>query len=81
MEMAGTATGLVNLFPFLGGAVMQPLVGLALETYGRGAHGYPPQAYGKAFLLYVGASAVALVAVCLSTDPLRQKPARVKSSD
>ena len=31
VQMAGTATGLVNLFPFAGGAVFQPVLGLVLE--------------------------------------------------
>ena len=80
VEMAGTATGLVNLFPFLGGAVLQPVLGLVLESYGRGAQGYPPEAYGKAFMIYVAASVIALVAASLSIDPLRQQPAKVESS-
>ena len=81
VEMAGTSTGLVNLFPFFGGAVLQPVVGMVLEAHGRGAHGYTPEAYGQAFMIYLAASVVALVAVLLSTDPLRQKPAKVESSE
>ncbi len=30
VQMAGTATGMINLFPFLGGAVFQPILGFVL---------------------------------------------------
>jgi len=35
VSIAGTSTGLVNLFPFAGGAVMQPVLGGILEHFGR----------------------------------------------
>lgn len=72
VEIAGTATGLVNLFPFLGGAVMQPLLGMLLESQGGGGGGgYGAAAYGGAFWLYVFSAVVALVAAlcCRETYP------------
>ncbi len=71
VQIAGTATGLVNLSPFLGGAILQPVLGLVLEAYGSGAGGYPPQAYGRAFLIYFVAAIVGLVAACLTKETLR----------
>ncbi len=73
VEIAGTAVGLVNLFPFLGGAVMQPVIGMVLEAQGRTAAGtFSPETYGKAFLLYFFASLIALAAAILSKDTLKR---------
>ena len=73
VEIAGTAVGLVNLFPFLGGAVMQPVVGMVLEAQGRTAAGtFSPETYGKAFLLYFFASLIALAAALLSKETLKR---------
>ena len=35
VSMAGTSTGLANFFPFLGGALLQPLMGYLLEQQAR----------------------------------------------
>jgi sugar phosphate permease len=76
MEMAGTAVGLVNLFPFLGGAVMQPVLGMVLEAQGRTPQGtFSPETYGKAFLIYFFASLIALVAALLSKETFKRQPA------
>lgn len=73
VEMAGTAVGLVNLFPFLGGAVMQPVLGMVLEAQGRTAAGtFSPETYGKAFLLYFFASLIALAAAVLCKETLKR---------
>ena len=39
VSIAGTATGLVNFFPFLGGAVFQVLLGTVLDSQGLTASG------------------------------------------
>ena len=51
VQMAGTATGIVNLFPFAGGAVFQPLLGYVLEQHGRAGAGFTLMGYRSAFLL------------------------------
>jgi sugar phosphate permease len=51
VQMAGTATGLVNLFPFVGGAVFQPLLGYVLERHGRVEGAFTLVAYREAFLI------------------------------
>ena len=51
VQMAGTATGLVNLFPFAGGAVFQPVLGHILETNGRIAGAFTLAGYKQAFLI------------------------------
>jgi sugar phosphate permease len=49
LPIAGTASGLVNLFPFAGGAVFQPLLGFILEKNGRIAENFTTVGYAKAF--------------------------------
>ena len=39
VSIAGTATGLVNFFPFAGGAVFQVVLGIVLDSQGVGAGG------------------------------------------
>lgn len=47
IEIAGTALGSLNLFPFLGGAVAMPLLGRLLDRHAgtSTALGYPLEAY------------------------------------
>jgi sugar phosphate permease len=62
VEIAGTSVGTMNLFPFLGGAVFQPLLGHMLELYQKDATGaYPIEAYKMMFLILVVMSFIAFV--------------------
>ena len=66
MEMAGTSTGLVNLFPFLGGAVFMPLLGRVLDAYPKtAAGGYSLAGYKMLLLILLGASVVSLICTFL----------------
>ena len=62
VEIAGTATGLVNIFPFAGAALGQPLMGWYLDSIvGTGGH-YSVDAYSSAFkvcLLFIFGALVA----------------------
>jgi sugar phosphate permease len=49
MEIAGTATGLVNIFPFAGAALGQPLMGWYLDYLGSTGGHYSVDAYSAAF--------------------------------
>ncbi len=62
VQMAGTSTGLVNLFPFAGGAVFQPILGAILEHHGRVGQAFSIEGYRAAFLALFGCAAAALVA-------------------
>jgi sugar phosphate permease len=73
VRIAGTAVGLVNLFPFLGGAVMQPVIGLALDMQGRGPEGYSAEAYGSAFFLYLVSAVISLVAAFFIKETMPRK--------
>jgi len=62
VEIAGTSVGTVNLFPFLGGAVMQVLLGVVLDAYPKSAAGsYPLEAYSTLLAVLLAASVAALV--------------------
>ena len=73
LQIAGTATGLANLFPFAGGAVFQPLVGYILERYRTPAGVFSVAGYQTAFsvLLCCSVTSLALI-VCLKDG--RQTP-------
>ena len=62
VEIAGTAVGLINIAPFLGGAIMQPVLGMILEAQDKTPAGYSAQSYGNAFLIYFFLALFALVA-------------------
>jgi MFS family permease len=70
VAMAGTATGLVNLFPFVGGAVFQPLVGFLLERHGRTGDIFSASAYQSAFMVLWVCSWIALGAALLSRETM-----------
>jgi len=59
VEIAGTSVGTVNLFPFLGGAIFQPIVGWLLDAYPKAATGaYSLDGYRAMLLLLLGASII-----------------------
>lgn len=60
VQIAGTSTGIVNIFPFAGGALFQPLIGLVLDYSGR-LTTYPAQAYRIAFVGFLVAAILALI--------------------
>ena len=60
-QMVGTSTGMANLFPFAGGALLQPLTGLILDYSGGTA--YSVHAYRISFGVFLLAAIVALIAV------------------
>jgi sugar phosphate permease len=62
VQMAGTATGIVNLFPFAGGAVFQPVLGYFLERHGSVAGSFTPAAYQQTLLILFFAAVIAFVA-------------------
>lgn len=49
IQISGTATGVLNIFPFAGAAVGQPLIGWYLDSVGSVGGKYPVEAYSTAF--------------------------------
>ena len=62
VQMAGTATGIVNLFPFAGGAVFQPLLGYILQQNSTAEGTFSPAAYQQAFVILFIAGVIAFFA-------------------
>ncbi|MFZ0241313.1 MAG: MFS transporter [Desulfobacterales bacterium] len=70
VQMAGTATGIVNLFPFAGGAIFQPVLGAVLEHHGRIDDKFTPAGYEKAFLILFICALVAMGATYFMRETL-----------
>lgn len=74
IKIAGTATGLVNLFPFAGGAVFQPILGYTLERYGRaGGDAFTVQGYGGAFTILFICAVIAVLSSLFIKETLGRK--------
>jgi MFS family permease len=64
VQIAGTSTGLVNIFPFAGGALFQPFLGYLLERPGKVGDTFSLIGYKQAFLVLFLCGLVAFLA-CL----------------
>ncbi len=73
VQIAGTASGLVNLFPFAGGAVFQPILGYTLEKYGRVDGIFTVQGYRGAFSVLLSCAVVAILASFFIKETLGSK--------
>jgi sugar phosphate permease len=71
--IAGTATGLINLFPFAGGAVFQPILGFVLESRGVVDGRFALSGYQLAFQLLFASALIALVASLFIKETLDAK--------
>ncbi|MBW2490036.1 MAG: MFS transporter [Deltaproteobacteria bacterium] len=68
-EIAGTSTGMVNLFPFLGGAVFMPLLGWVLDAYPKSdTGGYSLEAYSMLIFILLGAAVISLICTFLTKE-------------
>jgi len=70
VAIAGTAMGLVNLFPFVGGALFQPFLGYLLERHGRVGDAFPPEAYPNAFMALFVCAWIALGAALCARETM-----------
>jgi sugar phosphate permease len=72
-EIAGTSTGFVNLFPFLGGAVFMPLLGQVLDSYPKSlAGGYSLKAYSMLIYILLCASVLSLFCTFLTKETFQK---------
>ncbi len=74
VEIAGTSVGLINLSPFLAGAIAQPVLGLVLDRWGQGTDGYPPDAYAAAFTIYFVSSILAFISTFFLKETFPKSP-------
>ncbi len=69
VEIAGTSTGMVNLFPFLGGAVFMPVLGRVLDAYPKMSQGgYSLAGYKMLLLILLVSSAICLLCTVLMKE-------------
>jgi len=76
VEIAGTSTGVLNLFPFAGAAVCQPLLGAILERHGKVEGAFTVAGYEQAFfvLFLCGLGALASSLFLKETFPAAVRP-------
>ena len=73
VEIAGTAIGLVNLFPFAGGAVFQPLLGYILEKNGVVNGAFTLAGYQQAFLALFACGIIAFLATLGMKETMKRR--------
>lgn len=71
--VSGVAMGFINMGPFIGTALLQPLVGYMLDlgwqgAVVQGARVYPLSAYQSAFMLFLASTLIAIVAGLLAKE-------------
>jgi MFS family permease len=68
--VAGRAMGAVNIFPFLGGILFQPLLGFVLDSGGKNDRSYVPSGYRIVILLLSITSLISLISVSFSKETI-----------
>ena len=77
VRMAGTAVGMLNLFPFLGGAVTMPFLGRVLDSFGKSESGaYPVAGYQRVLLSLLMVAVAALIGSLMMKETYRPKNPR-----
>ncbi len=69
-QIVGTSIGMINLFPFAGGALLQPLTGFILDCTGKLGNVYSIQAYRISFGGFLLIAIVALISVPFMKETL-----------
>jgi sugar phosphate permease len=75
VSIAGTSVGMVNLFPFFGGALFQILVGAIVSMAGHEGGRYSLAGYKNMFLLYLLGAVISLVAAVFLQETLPRRSA------
>jgi len=71
VSIAGTATGLVNFFPFLGGALFQVILGAVLDSQGLTMSGsFALQGFRYSFLVLFLCGLLALISSCFLKETM-----------
>ncbi|MBP6940455.1 MAG: MFS transporter [Syntrophorhabdaceae bacterium] len=71
-EIAGTSMGTMNIFPFIGGIIFQPLMGYVLDSAGKTQGMYPPSAYRTIVWILFVTSLIALASIMRSKETMKQ---------
>jgi len=78
VKIAGTATGLINLFPFAGGAVFQPFLGYILGKHVATGNVFTLAGYKAAFLFLFFSAIISFIAVLFSKETMKKNDARFR---
>ena len=73
VQIAGTATGLVNLFPFAGGAVFQPVLGYVLERHGRQGDSFTLAGYRQMLLVLLICAGIAFLSTLFVRESMTRE--------
>ena len=73
VQMTGTAGGLANFFPFLGGAIFQPILGYVLESRGRVGNAFTLAGYQRSFLVLFFCALIAFSSTLFLAETLKKK--------
>lgn len=71
-EIAGTSMGTMNVFPFIGGLIFQPLLGYILDKAGKAGGVYVASGYQTIIWILFIASIIALVSVLFCKETLKK---------
>ena len=74
IQISGTATGTLNIFPFAGALVGQPLIGWYLDSVGAINGQYPVDAYSTAFKMCLLCLLAAFIASLMVKETFPKKP-------
>lgn len=75
IEITGTSVGIVNLFPFMGGGMMQLLLGWVLESYPRaGGAAYSLEAYKSMLLVLLLAALLSIPCALIMKETFKRNP-------
>jgi MFS family permease len=72
-HVAGTAMGTLNIFPFIGGLLFQPLLGFVLDSVGKINGYYLPSGYRSVVLLLFITSLLALISIMFSKETMKDR--------
>ena len=73
LEIAGTAIGTINLFPFIGGIIFQPLMGYILDKGGKIGGAYHPGTYKTIVIFLFVTSILTLVSILFAKETMAKK--------
>ncbi len=72
-DISGTSMGTMNIFPFIGGIIFQPLMGYVLDSAGKTQGVYPPSAYKTIIWLLFVTSLIALASIMRSKETMKRQ--------
>jgi sugar phosphate permease len=72
ISISGTSVGTVNLFPFMGGAIFQVIIGAVLTAGGQAQGKYPLTGFRYMFLICLAAASISLIASFFMKETLRR---------